>query len=445
MTGANEPPAARRSGLIWVAVVAAIAGIATGLVGGAFRWVLERADALRSQIVGWSLETPGGWLVPILFTGLAAATAAAIVQLSPRAAGSGIQDVEAVVRGEVSPAPFSVIPARFLGGALAIGGGLVLGREGPTVHMGAALGTSTARMMRRGDDEIRIAQTALAGAGLAVAFNAPIGGALFVFEEVTHKVNTRLTIATLVSVGLAVAFARIFLGDHADFSVQQIAATPLSLLPLFAGFGVVIGLLGALYSSLTGGFVLLAQRLRRIPVTVRAGVVGAAVGAALMYDPLTVGGGDTVTQLALHGTAFAFPILLTYVVIRFLAGPLSYAAGTPGGLFAPLLALGALLGLAFHQATSWLSPAMTDDIALTLALVGMSTLFAAVVRAPLTGIALIVEMTATTSVVVPMIIAGATAMLTTTLLKSKPVYDSLREIFVKSTDGDGTPRSASAS
>lgn len=349
------------------------------------------------------------------------------------------------MRGEVSPAPFSVIPARFLGGALAIGGGLVLGREGPTVHMGAALGTSTARMMRRGDDEIRIAQTALAGAGLAVAFNAPIGGALFVFEEVTHKVNTRLTIATLVSVGLAVAFARIFLGDHADFSVQQIAATPLSLLPLFAGFGVVIGLLGALYSSLTVGFVLLAQRLRRIPVTVRAGVVGAAVGAALMYDPLTVGGGDTVTQLALHGTAFAFPILLTYVVIRFLAGPLSYAAGTPGGLFAPLLALGALLGLAFHQATSWLSPAMTDDIALTLALVGMSTLFAAVVRAPLTGIALIVEMTATTSVVVPMIIAGATAMLTTTLLKSKPVYDSLREIFVKSTDGDGTPRSASAS
>ncbi|GAA3634453.1 H(+)/Cl(-) exchange transporter ClcA [Microbacterium awajiense] len=428
-------------GLLWVVAVAAIAGVATGLVGGAFRWVLEQADALRASIVQWAHATPWGWIVPVLLTALAAAAAAAIVRLSPRSAGSGIQDVEAVVRGEVSPAPLGVIPGRFVGGALAIGGGLVLGREGPTVHMGAAIGTGTARALGRPTDEVRVAQTALAGAGLAVAFNAPIGGALFVFEEVTHRVSTRLTIATLVGVGLAVAFARIIIGDHPDFTVAAIATTPIHLLPLFAVFGVVVGLLGAAYASLTVGFVVLAQRMRRVPVTVRAAAVGAIVGAALLYDPLAVGGGDVVTQLALGGSAFALPVLLTYIAIRFLAGPLSYAAGTPGGLFAPLLALGALLGLAFHQSTAWLSPDLDADIALTLALVGMATLFAAVVRAPLTGIALIVEMTATTTVVIPMIIAAAMAVLTTTLLRSKPVYDSLREIFVKTEDGDAAPPS----
>lgn len=417
-------------GLLWIVAIAAVAGIGTGLVGGAFRWVLDQADTLRSTIVTWAHGTPGGWIVPVLLTAVAAAAAAAIVRLTPRSAGSGIQDVEAVVRGEVAPAPFSVIPARFVGGALAIGGGLVLGREGPTVHMGATIGTATARAVGRPDADVRVAQTALAGAGLAVAFNAPIGGALFVFEEVTHRVNTRLTLATLVGVGLAVAFARLIIGDRPDFAVAQLLVTPLHMLPLFAAFGIVVGALGALYSKLTVAFVLLAQRMRAIPVTVRAAVVGAAVGAALLYDPLTVGGGDVVTQLALQGSSFALPVLLTYVAIRFLAGPLSYAAGTPGGLFAPLLALGALLGLAFHQATAWLSPAIDADIALTLALVGMSTLFAAVVRAPLTGIALIVEMTATTSVVIPMIVAAAMAVLTTTLLRSTPIYDSLREIFV---------------
>jgi CIC family chloride channel protein len=121
-----------------------------------------------------------------------------------------------------------------------------------------------------------------------------------------------------------------------------------------------------------------------------------------------------------------------YLSVRFLAGPLSYAAATPGGLFAPLLALGALLGTIFGQLIQTLAPGLGPDFIVAMAIVGMSTLFAAVVRAPLTGIALIVEMTAITTVTTPMLLAAGAAVVTTMLLKSPPIYDSLRELMLQS-------------
>lgn len=170
-----------------IAVLAVVAGLAAGAVGGAFRWVLDRADAWRSALAEWAHTVPFGVIVPVLVVAACAALAAALVRLSPRSAGSGIQDVDAVFRGELGPQPFSVVPIRFACGALAIGSGLVLGREGPTVHMGAAIGALAARGAKLGDDDSRSFQTALSAAGLAVAFNAPIGGALFALEEVARR------------------------------------------------------------------------------------------------------------------------------------------------------------------------------------------------------------------------------------------------------------------
>lgn len=169
--------------------------------------------------------------------------------------------------------------------------------------------------------------------------------------------------------------------------------------------------------------------MHRIPVVLRAGIIGALVGLALFVDPLTTGGGDALAQLILAGHHLAPGMIVFYLVIRFAAGPLSYAAGTPGGLFAPLLALGALLGALFSLVVSALAPG--TDLTVAFAIVGMSTLFAAVVRAPLTGIALVVEMTAVTSVTVPMLLGVGAALVVTTIVKSPPVYDSLRELMLR--------------
>ena len=417
--------------LVVLGLLAVVAGVAIGFLGGAFRWLLVEAAAFREELSRWAHTVPLGWLVVILFGAAGAVVAALLVTVSPRSAGSGIQDVEAVHRTQLPPPPLSVIPTRFAGGLAAIGSGMVLGREGPTVHMGAAVGAGVGRAAKLGDDDLRLLQSAMSGAGLAVAFNAPVGGALFVLEEVAKSATFRLLVPTVMGVAAAIACSRLVTGDHPDFAVHDVADPPLYTLPMFVVFGVVVGLVGALYNVLVVGLLSLANRITRVPALVRAGVIGALIGVALFFDPLMVGGGDALAQLILTGYHLAPHLLVLYLVVRVIAGPLSYAAGTPGGLFAPLLALGALLGALFGQFTQLLAPDLGTDFIIAMAIVGMTALFAAVVRAPLTGILLVIEMTAITTVTVPMLLAAGAAVVIAMLVGSPPVYDSLRTLELR--------------
>lgn len=441
MTEADRKASGGLRLLAVLAMLAIVAGVAVGFLGGAFRWLLVEAAAFRVGLSAWAHTVPFGWLVVILFTAAGATIAAVLVRVSPRAAGSGIQDVEAVFRGQLPMPPLSVVPSRFIGGLASIGSGMVLGREGPTVHMGAAVGVGVGRAAKLDDADLRVLQTAMSGAGLAVAFNAPVGGSIFVLEEVAKSATFRLIIPTVLGVGTAIACSRLVIGDHPDFAVPHIPDPPLYTLPMFLVFGVVIGLAGALYNGLVVGLLKLDARIKRVPVVLRAAIIGAIIGTALFVDPLMVGGGGALTQFLLAGHSLALPLLILYASVRFLAGPLSYAAATPGGLFAPLLALGALLGTIFGQLLETMAPGLGTEFTIAMAVVGMSTLFAAVVRAPLTGIALIVEMTAITTVTVPMLLAAGAAVVTAMLIKSPPIYDSLRELMLNAQRSD-SPSSA---
>ncbi|UXA16999.1 ClC family H(+)/Cl(-) exchange transporter [Mycobacterium sp. SMC-4] len=420
------PPSARVSVLI--CVTAASAGVVIGFVGGAFRWCLQAADRLRIELVDFAHQLPGpSFLIPMLAAATGATLAALIVRWEPLAAGSGIQHVEAVFRGDARLPRIRLLPARFVGGVLSIGSGLVLGREGPTVHMGAAVGAEAARRARLPDPEVRMMQTALGGAGLAVAFNAPIAGALFTLEEVTKSFRIHTVVATIFAAATAVGCSRLLLGNHPDFHVAPIGAPALGWLPLFVVFGVLVGGLGVAYNALVLWFVDRVSQLRRIPTVAKATVIGAIIGLTMFVLPLGVGGGDTLTQLILSGHTFVLPVVVGYLIVRFVAGPLSYSAAVPGGLFAPLLAVGALWGLLFVGAFNAVWPEDVTYLAIPMALVGMASFFGATVRAPVTGIVIVIEMTATTSVALPMLAATATAVLTAHLLGSQPIYDSLRE------------------
>lgn len=425
--------------LVFIGVLAAIAGALVGFIGGAFRWCLARAEVLRVDLVEWVRHTGfPSWLLPILIAAVAAGAARLLVKYVPVAAGSGVQHVEAVWHHEATVAPFKLLPVKFVGGVLALGSGLVLGREGPTVQMGATVGAEAARRARLPQADVRLLQSALAGAGLAVAFNAPIGGALFVFEEVTRTVRTRLVLTTLLSCAVAVGCSRIILGDHPDFSVPPLAPPTVVSLVIFTIFGLLTGLLGAAYNKLVVALLGVTDRIRRIdPVLIAAGI-GALIGGALLVDPLSVGGGDTLTQLLLRGTYFSLPVLAGYLIVRFIAGPVSYAAGTPGGLFAPLLALGAIWGVLFHHVLSGLGTVMGGGVAQNFAIVGMAALFAGIVRAPFTGLVLVIEMTATTSLTVPMLAATAAATLAANLVHSAPIYDTLRARLVRQAASQST-------
>lgn len=415
-------------GAVLICATATLAGVVIGFVGGAFRWLLVVADRLRSHLVEWAHGLPGpGWLVPVAAVAIGATLAALVVRWEPLAQGSGIQHVEAVYRGELPPPRIRLLPAKFIGGVLAVGSGLVLGREGPTVHMGAAVGAQAARSVSLPDNEVRMMQTALGGAGLAVAFNAPIGGTLFTLEEVTRSFRAKTVLATVFAAATAVGCSRLVLGDHAEFRWEYIAEPSLVWLPLFVVFGLLTGVVGAVYNRVVLWFLDRVTAIRRVPNLAKATVIGAVIGLVMVVQPQAVGGGDHLTQALLDGKHFSLAVLAAYLVIRFLAGPLSYSAPVVGGLFAPMLALGALWGVLFVGLADLVLPWNIGELAVPMAVVGMACFFSATVRAPLTGMVLVIEMTASTAVIVPMLAATASAVLAAYLIGSPPIYDSLRE------------------
>ncbi|WP_249792712.1 H(+)/Cl(-) exchange transporter ClcA [Bradyrhizobium sp. BRP22] len=410
-----------------LAAAALVVGAVTGCVGASFRVLLEHADRLRDAMIGWAHGhgIPGFLIVVGACAGATLLAAWMVRRFSPHASGSGIPHVEAVLHGQVPPAPFVLVPVKFIGGLLAIGSGLALGREGPTVQMGAGIAVFTARLCRLCWADGRVLLAAGAGAGLATAFNAPIAGLAFVLEELMHRFERRVAVAALAALATAIPVARLFIGDAPDFQVAPLGTPSALSAPLFLVLGAVAGLLAVAYNRTLLAFLAAGDRLARLPIELRAGLIGASVGLLAWFAPDLVGGGDQITQRTLTGqdgiaiVAFAF-------LIRFGLGALSYAAGTPGGLFAPLLVLGAQSGLLFGAACRFAFPELAIEPH-AFALVGMAAFFAGVVRAPVTGIVLVAEMTGNVTMLLPMLGACFVAMLLPSLVHNAPIYDSLRE------------------
>src|SRR3974377_194338 len=199
------------SRVVWISVASLATGLLIGVVGGAFRLLLSKADDLRNELVLWAHRWPyAGWLVPMAVGLLGAALARwLVVRFAPTAGGSGVQRVEVGFGGEVQPYRHSIVLVKFLGGLLAIGSGLALGREGPSVQMGASLASLVGRVFRRQWPDRRVLFAGGAGAGLATAFNAPIAGAVFVLEELVRRFETHIAIAAVGASATAIWVARL--------------------------------------------------------------------------------------------------------------------------------------------------------------------------------------------------------------------------------------------
>jgi CIC family chloride channel protein len=411
--------------------LALLVGGFAGLVGAAFRLTLLRADEYRDRLAAWAqgASVPG---LLLLVAGCAAATAVAawlVRRFSPPASGSGIPHVEAVLREELPQAPYRLIPVKFVGGVLAIGSGLALGREGPSVQMGASLAHLLGRVFRCSSSDCLVLMAGGAGAGLATAFNAPIAGAVFVLEELVRCFDVRITIGTFGASAGAIAVSRLFLGDLPDFRLAPLPYPGFATVPLYLLLGTLAGLAGVAYNRAILGALAVTGRHSGWPVELRAAVIGASVGLVAWFAPGLVGGGDPLTQQTLAGNETVAWLALVFL-IRFAMGPLCYAARTPGGLFAPMLVPGVQGGLLFgHLCSHWAPHAAPDPRA--LAVVGMAAFFTAVVRSPLTGMVLAVELTGCFTLLLPMLSACFAAMLLPTLLREPPIYDSLREDTVR--------------
>ena len=206
-TNRTVQPEERHGSLLILALLAPVVGAAAGVIGAAFRLALDQADGFRDTLIARAHDARfAGFLLVIAASAGAVAIAAWLVRrFSPPASGSGIPHVEAVLSGELPPAPPRLIPVKFFGGLLAIGAGLALGREGPIVQMGATIADLVGKIFGRRWSDRRVLLAAGAGAGLATAFNAPIAGAVFVLEELVRRFDTRIAIAALGASATAIA------------------------------------------------------------------------------------------------------------------------------------------------------------------------------------------------------------------------------------------------
>ena len=312
---------------------------------------------------------------------------------------------------------------------LAIGAGLSLGREGPTVQMGAAVGKGIAEWMhlpRRSQGQLIAAG---AGAGLAAAFNAPLAGFIFTLEELQREFSPLTYGTALIAAVIADIVTRWSTAQTPSFHISGYPTPSLVALPLFAVLGVFAGLVGVAFNRSLLWALKRSTGVKKISPWLGAAAVGGIAGTLIWFIPEAVGGGHSTAQAVLSGryaAAHFLGFLALLLVVKFVLTVISYAAGVPGGIFAPLLVLGATLGLMTGQVGSLGLPALAQTPA-AFAVVGMAAAFSAIVRAPLTGIVLILEMTNNYQQLFALLVACMIAFLIAERLRNKPIYEALLE------------------
>ena len=419
----------------WIFPRAALVGLLAGIVALLFRAALIGMDVLRNNMIDLAGNYPVfGWLLPVLFTAVGAVVAVLITRkYAPEASGSGIPHLEAVLHRLRDLEWSRVLPVKFFGGILAIGGGLALGREGPTVQMGGAIGDAVSRGLKVSPRERRTLIAAGAGAGLAAAFNAPLSGLVFVLEEVRRDFQPIVFGAAFVAAVIADIVARIGVGSFPVFTVPNYPNPPLLSLFVFVIVGIAAGVLGVMFNR---GLLATMNLYGRIPQKYfipAVALTGGVIGLIGWFSPLSIGSGHTLAESALKGDLLLGAIPLFFMV-RFLLTTTSYSTGAPGGIFAPLLVLGALIGLAIGKITNIFAPDVAP-IPAVFAVVGMAAYFTAIVRAPLTGIMLIVEMTSNYSLLLPLLVSCFCAYAVAEYMHDLPIYESLLERDLNKTGG----------
>lgn len=302
-----------------------------------------------------------------------------------------------------------------------------MGREGPTGQMAAIIGSECGKLLRLKIVEQSLLYTAVAGAGLSVAFNAPLSGIAFSFEEVSKNITIKRLVVSIAAVTSGVMVFRSYFGNSIDFVVGDLLPDSGVSLYFYALLSVLLSFIAILYSRLIIGALNISDSLSAISPVKKAMIIGFAVGAFSYFYPNMVGGGDTQVQSILNKEYFLFPLILM-MVGRFFLGPLSYSSGVPGGIFSPILLMGSGIGAIFvlivNPLLSYAAIGMLDPV--SFALVGMTAFFTVVVRAPLTGILLAIEMSGKVSLMIPLLISSVICTIIPIFLKQEPIYDALR-------------------
>lgn len=416
-----------RMTLFWEGIAV---GAITGLVIVAFRFLieglevfwLERYAKVHSGDLGLAV------LLLLAFSSIAVVLYK-ITQKEPMAAGSGIPQIKGILLGKMHMKWASVLVYKFVGGVLAIGSGLSLGREGPSVQLGATIGQGMSRISARSRFEEKFLLTSGAGAGLAAAFNAPLAGVVFCLEELQKNFSPFVLMATISATISATVVSQYFFGDAPIFHLDVLSVLPVRYYSILVIVGIFLGFLGIGFNKALAFSLDLYDKVPLkygfakplIPVLLAAGL-------GLIF-PQILGGGNHLVDSVLT-TQYAMGFLLLLFTGKFLFTMICFGSGVPGGIFLPMLVLGALAGSVFGSGVEYLGIVATG-YAENFIVFAMAGYFAAVVKSPVTGSILIMEMTGSFQHMLPLICVSMVAYVTADMLNGKPVYDILLERSLK--------------
>ena len=413
--------------LLVMTVLAALVGALIGSVGAWFHMAIDYIIHSKAHwIAKWWLFPDYTWVPYMASSTIMVYFAIFIVRkFAPEAGGSGVQEIEGILEDKREMHSLRVLVIKFFGGISGLGGGMVMGREGPTIQMGGALGNLVATIISLNKEDAKILIAAGAGAGLAVAFNAPIAGMLFVFEEMHRQFKySYISVPSVIIASLASVFVMyLFMGDRHFIVVEMLTAPAMHQLWIFIIFGALFGFLGWLFNSMIIKFADEFATYNGMTFHGASLATGALIGFLLYKWPDTVGDGFGVIHTILH-SHFSLEIIAALFVARFFMTLSSYGTSAPGGIFAPMLAIGTLFGVGFGIVVNYLLP-WYDINPYVFALVGMSSLFAATVGAPFTGIMLILEMTGRYNLASAVLIGSLVAFGASKMLGVTPIYTLL--------------------
>lgn len=429
----NMPGAFRALGNLKYRVIleGILVGLLVGVVISAFRFTLSRMDILRNIIVGLTDPEDGTLLsgleghrwIGFIILGVFAFLVSYFVYKEPYISGSGIPQIKGELMGRIHTNWLRVLLLKFFGGIMAISSGLALGREGPSIQLGGMVGKGFSRLSGRLKSEERMLISAGSGAGLAAAFGAPLAGVVFVLEELRKDFDPKVLLSTMAASVTSEYVASFVFGLDPVFTVFALSKPTLNDYWMILVLGILLGALGVLYNKAIALSQDLQGKIR--PAWLKALIAcGMIVLMAYLY-PVCLGSGHSLVEETGFGLNTSETIVIL-LVVRFVYSVYCFGTGAPGGIFLPLLVLGALAGGAFTSLVSPLVGLPVGNEAFYVVL-GMAGLFSAIVRAPLTGIILISEMTGTLSSLLPLSLVALVSFLTAEALGGEPVYDQLLE------------------
>jgi len=401
-------------------VLSVFIGVFSGLAVVCFRFAI---DWSRLYLLGTGVElTRARLLLSPTLAGLV--IAALVMRFFPTTRGSGVNQTKAALYIYNGSIPIRTAIGKFITAALAIGSGHSLGPEDPSLQIGACLASVMGRKMHLSRDRMRLIAPVGAAAGLAAAFNAPISAVLFVIEEVIGRWTAGILGSVVLSAVSSVVVMRWFLGSESLFRIPVVELRRPSELIAYAVLGVVGGLASVTFSS---GIAILRPRCKALPRWTQyfqPAVAGLLIGIiAVLGAPQVMGAGYEYIDQAMHGQ-FTWEFMAMLAGLKIVATLLSFVSGTPGGMFAPTLFIGAMLGAAVGGAEHYLLPHLTISAG-TYALVGMGVLFAGFLRAPMTSVFMVLEVSGNYSIIVPVIIANTFAYVISRGLQPIPIFDLL--------------------